>query len=61
MNKLRKGTLYVITTTTTSTITSIYLSTFIGPLVECKIRSAYFNIQKLDQTLLKFCETNILM
>jgi len=60
MNKLRKGTLYVITTTT-STITSIYLSTFIGPSVECKIRSAYFNIEKLGQTVLKFCETDILM
>jgi len=43
MNKLRKGTVYV-TTTTTSTITRIYLSTFIGPSVECKIRCAYFNI-----------------
>jgi hypothetical protein len=44
MNKLRKGTLYVTTTTTTSTITRIYLGTFIGPSVECKIRCAYLNI-----------------
>jgi len=46
MNKLRKGTLYVLTTIT-STITRTYLSTFIGPSVECKIKSAYFNIKSL--------------